>query len=58
MCEGFKRASGPFNLADAYAAMTCDVVYDFAFGFNYGQVESEGFEQNFAEQFTALVEVK
>lgn len=53
-----KKQSGPFNIADAYAAFTCDVVYDYAFGFNYGQTESEGFQQNFSKQFAALTEVR
>ena len=59
LCEGFERCRSNgivVSVNDAFAAFGADVISQYSFGFSYGQVEKDGWKENFHSAYIALNE--
>ena len=59
LCKGFNRChskDSPISISGAFAAFTADVISQYSFGFSYGQLESDGWKDNFQSVYTAMNE--
>ena len=51
--QEFEARSEPVNLSDAFPALTGDIIMDYFFGFNYGQLKHPEFD-SFHEAFVKI----